>query len=120
MNDDAGAGMAAQLVEMDGPVLFFGGPYSNLEATEALLRAAPRLDIPPARMVCTGDVVAYGADAQATVDLVRAAGIRTVMGNCEESLGAGAADCGCGYAEGSACQLLSVAWYAHADRCLDA
>ena len=41
------------------------------------------------------------------------------MGNCEEQLGTGAADCGCGYAEGSACDLLANSWYAHAQRGLD-
>jgi predicted phosphodiesterase len=55
----------------------------------------------------------------ATVDLIREAGTHVVMGNCEESLGQNAADCGCGFASGSACDLLSVAWYAHADRRLD-
>ncbi len=105
---------------MDGPVLVFGGPYSNLEATRAVLAAAARLGIPPRRIVCTGDVVAYGADAGATLDLVRRSGIAVVMGNCEESLGGGAGDCGCGYAAGSACDLMAVAWYAHAARSLDA
>jgi predicted phosphodiesterase len=103
----------------DGPVLLFGGCYSNLQATQALLDQAGRLGIPPDRIVCTGDVVAYAADPMATVDLVRASGMHVVMGNCEESLGYGAVDCGCGFAAGSACDLLSVAWYAHADARLD-
>lgn len=38
------------------------------------------------------------------------------MGNCEESLAAQAADCGCGFAEDSACAALSTQWYAYADR----
>jgi len=42
------------------------------------------------------------------------------MGNCEESLAAQAADCGCGYAEDSACAVLSGQWYAYADRNVDA
>jgi len=104
----------ADLGRLDGPVLLFGGPYSNLQATAAVLDAARNHDIPPARTICTGDVVAYGADPQATVDLVRAAGIHVVMGNCEESLGAEAEDCGCGFAEGSACAVASARWYAHA------
>ena len=100
---------------LEGPVLFFGGPYSNLEATRALLAEAGRRGIPPERIVCTGDVVAYGADARATVDLVRQAGIHAVMGNCEESLAQGASDCGCGFEPGSACERLSAAWFAHAE-----
>lgn len=42
------------------------------------------------------------------------------MGNCEESLAAGAADCGCGFAENSACAALSTEWYPFADRSVDA
>jgi predicted phosphodiesterase len=107
------------LLEAREPVLLFGGCYSNLQATRALLDQAAALGIPPDRIICTGDVVAYAADPVATVDLVRGSGMHVVMGNCEESLGLGAADCGCGFAAGSACDLLSVAWYAHADARLD-
>ncbi|MCP5366237.1 MAG: metallophosphoesterase family protein [Hyphomicrobiales bacterium] len=104
---------------LKGPVVLFGGPYSNLAATRAVLDAAATHGIPPGRMICTGDVVAYCAEAAETVALVRAAGIHVVMGNCEESLGAGAADCGCGFDADSACNRLSAQWYAHADRALD-
>ena len=38
-------------------------------------------------------------------------GIGVVQGNCEESLGRDAADCGCGFEEGTVCSLLSVEWY---------
>src|SRR5712691_8624703 len=107
-------------LRFDGPAIVFGGPYGNLEATHALLDEAARLGVAPGRIICTGDVVAYGADAAATVDLVRAAGIHVAMGNCEESLASRAADCGCGYAPGSACDQLSAAWFAHADRELGA
>jgi predicted phosphodiesterase len=102
-----------------GPSLFFGGPCSNLESIRALLAEAARRRVPAERIICTGDVVAYGADAQATVDLVRESGIRVVRGNCEEALATGAADCGCGFAPGSACDRLSLAWFAHAERELD-
>jgi predicted phosphodiesterase len=110
---------AVPLLDAREAMLLFGGCYSNLQATRALLQQAHQLGIPADRIVCTGDVVAYAADPVATVNLVRAAGIHVVMGNCEESLGQNAADCGCGFASGSACDLLSVAWYAHADKLLD-
>ena len=110
----------ADLGAIQTPVLVFGGPYSNLEATRALLAEAEALGIPPARVICTGDVVAYCADPQATVDLVRAAGIAVVMGNCEESLGQEAEDCGCGFDAGSVCEGLSVQWYRHAQSALSA
>jgi predicted phosphodiesterase len=100
----------------DGPLLVFGGPYSNLQATQAILAEAARRGIPPQRVICTGDVVAYGADAAACCDLIMASGIWVTAGNCEENLAAGALDCGCGFEEGTACDLLSRAWYAHANR----
>ncbi len=104
---------------LDGPVLVFGGPYGNLEASRALLTAAEALGIPASRVICTGDVVAYGADPQAVVDLVRDWGCAVVMGNCEESLAADAEDCGCGFADGSACAALSAQWFAASRRDLD-
>lgn len=100
----------------DGPLLVFGGPYSNLQATQAILAEAARRGIPPQRVICTGDVVAYGADAAACCDLIMASGIWVIAGNCEENLAAGALDCGCGFEEGTVCDLLSRAWYAHAKR----
>ncbi|MCA3272393.1 MAG: metallophosphoesterase family protein [Roseomonas sp.] len=100
----------------DGPLLVFGGPYSNLQATQAILAEAARRNIPSQRVICTGDVVAYGADAAACCDLIMASGIWVIAGNCEENLTAGALDCGCGFEEGTACDLLSRAWYAHANR----
>jgi predicted phosphodiesterase len=106
-------------MDQDLPLLAFGGPYSNLEATLAVLQEAKRLGIPDHRIVCTGDIVAYGADPLATVELIRLSGIQVVMGNCEESLGFEAGDCGCGFVEGSECDRLSAAWYAHASRELD-
>ena len=106
-----GVTTVSDLGVLDGPVLVFGGPYGNLEATEALLAAARRLGIGGANVVCTGDVVAYGADPQAVVDRVRDWGCAVVMGNCEESLAADAADCGCGFSEGSTCAALSAQWF---------
>jgi predicted phosphodiesterase len=98
----------------------FGGPYSNLEATLALLGEAARLAIPADRIVCTGDVVAYGADPAATVALVRGSVRHVVMGNCEQSIAAHSADCGCGFPIGSTCERLSAVWFAHATRELNA
>lgn len=112
--------MAQEAIRLAGPVLLFGGPYSNLEATEALLAAARELNIPASRMICTGDLAAYCADPQAVIDRVRSAGVRVVMGNCEESLATRAADCGCGFADGTACAVLSDQWYAYADGHVDA
>jgi len=115
-------GLAAELplppwptLDINGPVLVFGGCYGNLEATTALRAEAARLGIRPEHTVCTGDVVAYCADAAATVALIRDWGVHVVMGNCEESLAWSKDDCGCGFAEGTACDQLSSAWYAYAN-----
>ena len=109
------------LIELpDAPMFLFGGPYSNLQATRAALDFARRLDIPATRVFCTGDIVAYGADARACVELLREAGVASVMGNCEEQLAAGADDCGCGFAPGGVCDRLSRDWFAHASGQMDA
>lgn len=99
-----------------GPVLVFGGPYSNLAATRAMHRVASDHGIPAQNCICTGDVVAYCAHPEETVAHVRAWDIPVIAGNCEESLGDAADDCGCGFEEGSACSTLSVQWYRYADR----
>jgi hypothetical protein len=110
-------------VEMDlgdsGPLLVFGGPYSNLQATEALFGEARRLGVPFDRIVCTGDIVAYCGDPLATVQAIRDAGIAVVQGNCEEQLGNGAEDCGCGFAPGMMCHALSREWFTFATGELD-
>lgn len=101
------------------PLLIFGGPYSNLAATAAMRTEAERRAIPPERIICTGDLVAYCAHPQETVDLVRDWGIHVIMGNCEESIAKGATDCGCGFAAGTSCSLLSVEWYNYAAKRID-
>lgn len=103
------------LGDLTAPVLVYGGAYSNLQATEALLSEADRLGIPPDHRINTGDIVAYCADAARVSDLVIARGGHTVLGNCEESFGAEDDGCGCGFEEGSACDLASRDWVAHAN-----
>lgn len=102
------------------PVLVFGGPYSNLQATLAIKDEAERRGIAPDHCICTGDVVAYCADPLDTVKLIRDWGVSVVMGNCEQSLATSAQDCGCGFAEGTVCDTLSKQWFAYAAARLDA
>jgi predicted phosphodiesterase len=106
------------LGERRGPVLIFGGPYSNLQASQEMLAIAKTHNIPAGNLICTGDVVAYCAEPEATVALMRQAGVISVMGNCEESFGFGQDDCGCGFAPGTACDVASKTWYAHASAVL--
>lgn len=102
------------LGDFDRPLLVFGGPYSNLAATQAMLDQAERLNIPRQRLICTGDVVAYCAEAEQTCQLLRDSGVAVVMGNCEESLAEDLADCGCGFEPGMMCSSLAEEWYGYA------
>lgn len=102
------------LGELSGDLLLFGGVYSNLHALEALIERAGQAGIPPENTICTGDIVAYCADAAGSAERIRSWGCPTLKGNCEAQLAEDAPDCGCGYDDGSRCSLLSRAWYAHA------
>lgn len=51
--------------------------HSNLEALRAVLDALPSVD----RILCLGDIVGYGADPAAVIDLLRERGAEAVQGN---------------------------------------
>jgi predicted phosphodiesterase len=103
------------LAQLPTPILVFGGPYSNLRALSALRARADELGIPPSQTICTGDVVAYCVEPEETTAAVRAWGCHVVAGNCEQQLAAGAADCACGFEEGSECDRLAKSWYPFAN-----
>jgi len=96
---------------VNGPLLLFGGPYGNLEATQAIRKESEHRGIPPDRVICTGDLTAYCASPVETVELIREWGIHLVMGNCEESLANNSSDCGCGFEQDSVCALRSTEWF---------
>ncbi|WP_461536776.1 metallophosphoesterase family protein [Spongorhabdus nitratireducens] len=102
------------LGELNGPVLVFGGPYSNLQATQAIKAIAEQHNIPVQNIICTGDTVAYCAEPEETVQLIKEWGIAVIEGNCEESFGNDLGDCGCGFESGTQCDLLSAQWYRYA------
>ena len=106
------------LGQREGPVLLFGGPYSNLAATRALIDRARLHAVPADHMICTGDIAAYCGEPAETVAEMRQLGCPVVAGNCERQLAENATDCGCGFDEGSACDLLSVGWYSYASRAI--
>ncbi len=97
------------------PLLVFGGPYSNLEATVAMRRRAETLGIPAANTICTGDVVAYCAAPEETARLVADWGCHVIQGNCEQQLAAAAEDCACNFEEGTECAALAKGWYPFAN-----
>lgn len=94
-------------------LLVFGGPYGNLEATKALFQEAEKLNIPAQHIFCTGDIVAYCADPLETSYFLRDRHINIIQGNCEQSLADAVDDCGCGFVEGTACELLSKSWFSY-------
>jgi len=105
---------AKDLGVMEGPVLVFGGAYSNLQALEAVLKLAKdELHIPVDRIIHTGDVVAYCAQPRETTECLRSSRVHCLMGNCEESIAQAKSDCGCGFPEDSACNAYSINWYDH-------
>jgi predicted phosphodiesterase len=101
-------------LEQASRILLFGGPYSNLPALTAMRAQARALGIAAPHTICTGDVVAYCAEPEETVAAMRAWGCHVVAGNCEEQLAANADDCGCGFAEATACNVAAKDWYAFA------
>lgn len=98
---------------LSGEITVFGGPYSNIQALEALLSRAR------GQLICTGDLVAYCGAPQAVIARVLGANVHMVAGNCEKQLAANALDCGCGFEEGTTCDTLSTAWFAYANDAVD-
>ncbi len=92
-------------------ILLFGGVYSNLQALEKLIAIATANGISPQNCICTGDIVGYCAQPEETVQLFRAWGAKSIVGNVELQLKAGATDCGCDFGEGSRCDGFSRLWY---------
>jgi predicted phosphodiesterase len=111
--------ISRNLGDVSCAILAFGGPYSNLQALEAMRSHAVALAIPLERCFCTGDVVAYGADPAMSIDLIRDWGVNVIAGNCELALADAAFDCGCGFQAGSACDIDAARWYAFARRATD-
>lgn len=101
---------------LEGDLLLFGGAYSNLQALNALTAVSKSRNIPAKRCIFTGDAVAYGADALACAEGLAEFGCPAIRGNCELQLLEGASDCGCGFEEGTACDVASKTWFEHASR----
>lgn len=97
------------------PLLVFGGPYSNLQATEALRQRAEALEIPADNVICTGDVVAYCAAPEETTRFIAGWGCHVIQGNCEQQLAVAAEDCACNFEEGTECAALAKGWYPFAN-----
>ncbi len=107
-------GREQHLGTLQGPLLVFGGIYSNWHALQALYAMAQREGIPPERIICTGDVAGYCAFPDKCFHFLRDWGIHVILGNVEENLRDGRDDCGCGFGDDSRCDLFSRMWYPYA------
>lgn len=92
-------------------LLVFGGVYSNLQALEALHEFANENNYSKEEVICTGDVVAYCAQPEESVRLIRDWEIPCIAGNVEIQLRTGAEDCGCNFEGDSRCDIFSRQWY---------
>lgn len=103
---------------LQGPLLVFGGVYSNLQALEHIMKIAQMRNVSPDRIICTGDVVGYCAHPEETVQVIRNWGIHCIAGNVELQLRDGEEDCGCDFNDGSRCDIFSRQWYPYAQSVL--
>ncbi|WP_138465022.1 metallophosphoesterase [Poseidonocella sp. HB161398] len=79
----------AQLGELDGPVLVFGAPASNLQALIALLGEASRRGVTRLTMICTGGLAGPCGDPGAVTTMLRVLGGPVLAGETERRLAAG-------------------------------
>ena len=99
---------------LSGPVLLFGGAYSNHDALVALREIASARGIPASNVICCGDTPGYCAEPEECLDLLEDWGCPTIAGNVETNLVNGTDDCGCGFGENSRCDIFAKLWYAYA------
>ncbi|HHI82546.1 MAG TPA: metallophosphoesterase [Rhizobiales bacterium] len=103
------------LGDFTSPVAICGGVVSNLEALTAFAERMASLGIAADHIIHTGDVIAYCASPAECAGFVMARGWPAIKGNVEAQLAAGSDDCGCGFEDGTPCDLVSGQWYAYAN-----
>lgn len=89
---------------------FFGDVHGNLEALNAVLEDIQRRGVD--EIFCLGDLVGYGPDPEAVVQLIREKNIKTIMGNYDDAVGHSKESCGCSYAPGRETEVgdISLSW----------
>ena len=96
---------------LTGPVLCFGGVYSNYQSLQKIRLIAEEHNIYAQNVICTGDVVAYCAQPEETVQAIKDWGIHCISGNVEIQLADDADHCGCDFANGGRCDTFSQQWF---------
>lgn len=82
---------------MADSIAIFGGIYSNAPALEAALADIRRRNI--SEVYCLGDLGAFGPHPDRAIEILREAGVETIQGNYDNSIGNGLPDCQCGYTD---------------------
>ena len=78
----------------------FSDVHGNLTALEAVLADIRLRGV--REIYCLGDLVGYGADPNGVIDLIRGAGIQSILGNYDEGVAWETGDCGCFYRDDEA------------------
>lgn len=73
----------------------FSDVHGNRWALEAVLRDVDSTGL--SQIYCLGDLVGYGADPMGVIDVLRARGVQTILGNYDEGIAWETGDCGCFY-----------------------
>jgi putative phosphoesterase len=73
----------------------FSDVHGNLPALQAVLADIAKHG--PDKIICLGDLVGYGAAPNEVIEIIRAAGIPTVLGNYDDGVGFDREECGCAY-----------------------
>jgi putative phosphoesterase len=76
-------------------IAVFSDVHANLQALEAALADIERCRVD--RIIGLGDLVGYGAFPNEVIEVIRARGIPTVMGNYDDAVGFDRGECGCAY-----------------------
>ncbi|MBT6275058.1 MAG: metallophosphoesterase [Chromatiales bacterium] len=82
---------------MSSSVALLGGVYSNHYALAEALRDVDARGV--TSVYCLGDLGAFGPNPDKVIELLRDAGVGTVQGNYDNSIGNGLDDCQCGYTD---------------------
>ncbi len=75
----------------------FGGVYGNDHALAAVLAECRMRRL--SDLACLGDLGGFGPHPEAAITRLREAGVPTVQGNYDHSIGHGLDDCACGYTD---------------------
>ena len=71
----------------------FSDIHGNIPALEAVIAELDARGLE--KRFCLGDLVGYGADPNGVIELLRARGVPSLLGNYDEGVGGETGDCGC-------------------------